>query len=69
MKTLQFKTNINCGGCLSKVRPVLDQTAGISEWQVNLQDADRTLTVETEELTAEEIAARVEAAGFTAQAK
>ncbi len=69
MKTIQFKTNINCGGCLSKVRPVLDQTEGICEWQVNLQDADRTLTVETEDLTAEDIAAQVARAGFQAELK
>jgi hypothetical protein len=25
MKTLKFKTNINCGGCLAKVTPFLNE--------------------------------------------
>jgi copper chaperone len=30
MKTLQFKTNINCGGCIKAVTPTLNQQAGAS---------------------------------------
>lgn len=69
MKELKFKTNINCTGCLSKVTPALDAKEGIAEWQVDLQDDDRTLTVETTDLTEEEIQAVVAEAGFSAEVK
>ena len=28
-KTFTFKTNINCGGCIAKVTPFLDEVKGI----------------------------------------
>jgi copper chaperone len=68
MKDLQFKTNINCGSCVSKVTPVLDQTDGVCEWNVDTANKDKVLTVKTDSLSASEIIATVEKAGFTAQA-
>jgi len=28
-KQFQFKTNINCGGCIASVKPYLDKAEGI----------------------------------------
>jgi copper chaperone len=69
MKTLKFKTNIQCTNCLSKVTPKLDGEAGISSWEVDLADPDRILTVETENLTEEDIFKIVLKAGFIAKPK
>jgi copper chaperone len=66
MKKLQFKTNIQCGNCLSKVSPKLNEQSGIHTWQVDLQDPDRTLTVETDALNPEDIQKAVLKAGFIA---
>jgi copper chaperone len=66
MKKLSFKTNIQCGNCLSKVSPKLNEQADIHSWSVNLQDPNRTLTVETETLNAEDIRKAVLKAGFIA---
>ena len=66
MKKLSFKTNIQCGNCLSKVSPKLNEQADIHSWSVNLQDPNRTLTVETETLDAEDIRKAVLKAGFNA---
>ena len=68
MKKLQFKTNIQCGNCLYKVSPKLNEQTGIQAWQVDLQDPDRTLTVDTDVLTAEDIQKAVLKAGFIATA-
>jgi copper chaperone len=68
MKKLQFKTNIQCGNCLSKVSPKLNEQSGIHTWQVDLQDPDRTLTVETDALNPEDIQKAVLKAGFIAPA-
>ena len=69
MKKLLFKTNIQCGNCLSKVSPKLNEQSGIHTWQVDLQDPDRTLTVETDTLNPEDIKKAVLKAGFIATLK
>jgi copper chaperone len=63
METLKFKTNIKCSGCLAKVSPYLDKSAGEGKWQVDINDADKTLTVQTD-TSSNKIVESVEAAGF-----
>ncbi|RAU81803.1 heavy-metal-associated domain-containing protein [Pontibacter arcticus] len=67
MKDLKFKTNINCGGCIEKVTPVLDNTQGIAEWAVDTAVKEKILTVKTDSLSENEVIAVVEKAGFKAQ--
>jgi copper chaperone CopZ len=67
MNTLKFKTNINCSGCLSQVTPFLNDERNIVKWNVNLESDDRILTVETSELTEEEVKKMVQKAGFKAE--
>lgn len=64
MKTIQFKTNINCSGCVAKVTPVLDEVAGKDHWKVDTVNPAKVLTVETEEVDEKKIKAAVEQAGF-----
>jgi len=64
MEKLQFKTNINCSGCVAKVTPFLDKENRIKTWSVNTETPEKILTVETEGMTAEEIKAVVAVAGF-----
>ncbi len=68
MKTLKFKTNINCSGCIRSVSPHLDNEKEIAHWEVNTADPDKILTVSTDTLTAEEVADTVKKAGFKAEA-
>lgn len=46
MSELKFKTNINCGNCLKAVTPFLNREADIESWNVDLEHADRILTVD-----------------------
>jgi len=64
MNTLQFKTNINCGGCVSRVTPRLNETKGILSWKVDTDNPDKILTVETETLGSENIIEVVKKVGF-----
>ena len=64
MKTYQFKTNINCSGCVAKVTPFLDANNEIKKWSVDTQNPNKVLTVETENLSNETISAIVKQAGF-----
>jgi copper chaperone len=50
MKTIQFKTNIKCSGCVATVTPGLNKTAGENNWTVDLQSPDKVLTVSAEGL-------------------
>ncbi|SHL36489.1 Copper chaperone CopZ [Hymenobacter psychrotolerans DSM 18569] len=68
MKTLHFKTNINCGGCIKAVTPTLNEQAGAGNWQVDTANPDKILTVSSERLTTEQVVKAVEQAGFSIQA-
>ncbi|MCZ2356741.1 MAG: heavy-metal-associated domain-containing protein [Bacteroidia bacterium] len=63
-REFRFKTNINCGGCVSSVKPHLDGAKGIFEWKVDTTAKEKILTVKTSELTQEQIMEIVQKAGF-----
>jgi copper chaperone len=65
MKTLQFKTNINCGGCVARVTPRLNEIKGIVSWKVDTDNPDKILTVETEMPDDANIIEAVKKVGFT----
>lgn len=46
METLKFKTNIKCGGCIATVTPFLNDLETVQSWKVDVDDADKVLTVE-----------------------
>jgi len=63
METLKFKTNINCGGCIAKVTPTLNETVGVGNWQVDTNNPEKVLTVQSNGQLAS-IVESVRAAGF-----
>lgn len=64
MKTLKFKTNIKCGGCIATVTPFLNGVEGISKWDVDTSNIDKILTIELEGESENEVVEKVKAAGF-----
>ena len=66
MKTLKFKTNINCGGCIAKVTPSLNNAEGISKWEVDTANPQKVLTVETANLSEADIITLLKNVGYTA---
>lgn len=62
--TLKFKTNINCMGCVSKVTPELNKLTVIENWEVDIRNKDKVLTVEASSDKQDEIISAVEKAGF-----
>jgi copper chaperone len=67
MNQYQFKTNINCGGCVAKVTPVLNNNEEIKEWNVDTVNPSKVLTVQTESLNEEQVKELVSKAGFKAE--
>jgi copper chaperone len=63
-KTLKFKTNINCSGCVEKVTPFLNDANGICHWDVDTVNKDKILSVHSEGITEEEVIQKVQDAGF-----
>jgi copper chaperone len=64
MESLQFKTNINCSGCVAKVTPALNNTNGIDHWEVDTTNKDKILTVQSDGIKAEEVIEAVQKAGY-----
>tara|TARA_R110002096_G_scaffold162994_2_gene330314 strand:- start:1172 stop:1384 length:213 start_codon:yes stop_codon:yes gene_type:complete len=67
MKTLKFKTNINCGGCVSKVTPFLNKQEGVEGWKVDTDNPDKILTIESNGATEEEVKITLQKVGFKAE--
>lgn len=63
-KEFQFKTNINCGGCIASVKPHLDNAEGICHWEVDTANKDKVLTVKSEGITEQEVISTVQKVGF-----
>ncbi|WPP48602.1 heavy-metal-associated domain-containing protein [Catalinimonas niigatensis] len=65
MKTIQFKTNIKCNGCIAAVKPHLNEAVGEEHWKVDLNSPDRILTVEAED--EQQVKEAVQKAGYQAE--
>ena len=67
MKSQRFKTNINCSNCLAKVSPFLNESEKVKEWSVDLDSEERILTIQSEDMSEEEVFRTVLKAGFIAK--
>ncbi|HMY84337.1 MAG TPA: hypothetical protein PLC76_09870 [Saprospiraceae bacterium] len=63
-KNMKFKTNINCSGCIEKVTPFLDLSAGAGNWEVDTTNKDKILTVQGLDKSEAEIMDSVKRAGY-----
>ena len=68
MKTLKFKTNIKCGGCIETVTPHLDSVSGLESWSVDTNVPEKVLTVSgTADALTEEVINTLKKAGYEAE--
>jgi copper chaperone len=67
MKTSKFKTTIKCSGCVATVTPFLNEAIGENNWQVDLNNPSRILTV-TGENDETKVIQALEKAGYKAEA-
>jgi copper chaperone CopZ len=59
-----YKTNLNCGGCVAKVRPLLDAAPGVARWSVDTDSPDKVLTVEGDRVDTATVERLVGQSGF-----
>ncbi|MCF1715362.1 heavy metal transport/detoxification protein [Flavihumibacter sp. RY-1] len=68
METLQFKTTIKCSGCIEKVTPYLNETVGENNWEVDLQNPQKVLTIpNAEQVQTGEVVEALAKAGYKAE--
>lgn len=67
MKNLIFKTNINCGGCVAKVTPFLNEEFQAGNWEVDFLNPSKILQVKGDNVLPGEVVAVVMEAGFKAE--
>lgn len=67
MEKHQFKTNIKCHGCINTVAPYLNSLEGVQNWEVDINNPDKILTVIVKENLERQVKKTVEKAGFTAE--
>ena len=67
MNKMRFKTSIKCNGCLEKVTPHLNKTEGIKEWEVDLKNPNKVLTVESNGATQGQVVSTLQKIGFEAE--
>jgi copper chaperone len=49
MESIQFKTNIKCDACIAKVTPGLNEAIGADNWQVDITNPSKILTISDEQ--------------------
>lgn len=64
MITRKFKTNLKCNGCVSKIKPSLDQMHGVISWEIDLQNQDKILTIVSTTEVKKQVVEIVRNAGF-----
>ena len=64
MTILTFKTNIRFNKDVAKVTACLQQYPGIVRWNVDLEDVDKVLRIETCSATPDEIVAVIRQCGY-----
>lgn len=68
METLQFKTNIKCGGCIATVTPYLNDVPNLKSWEVDAATPEKLLTIKVEpELDEGLVIDILEKAGYQAE--
>ena len=66
MQTIQFKTNIKCGGCIATVTPYLNKIS--DKWSVDIDSPDKVLSIETEDaVSPKEVVKVLDNAGYKAE--
>jgi hypothetical protein len=63
-QVMVFRTNLRLKKDIRQISPVFDREAGILRWNIDTQDIDHVLRIETNRLTVEEVIALVTGAGY-----
>ncbi len=60
MKSIQFKTNLKCNGCVETIKPGIEVIKGIESWRVFLDVQEKTLEIDYNTISENEISVAVQ---------
>lgn len=63
---IQFKSNINCNGCVNAVTETLNKIAGESNWSVDTDSQNKVLTIQSD-IDPNKVIDELADIGFTAE--
>ncbi|MBI9032932.1 MAG: heavy-metal-associated domain-containing protein [Bacteroidales bacterium] len=64
MEKTAYKTNLKCNGCVAAVSPLLKEFEGIKTFNVDLENPDRILSIESERMNEEKMIQAVMDLGY-----
>jgi copper chaperone len=64
---MKFKTNINCGACVAKVTPVLNDNEQVESWNVDTENPEKILTVQGAEIDEDDLIHSLKKIGYKAE--
>jgi copper chaperone len=67
MTEIKFKTNVNCNHCINKITPLLNGDKSITEWNVDLTNEDKVLTVKGENVDENSVVESLSKVGYIAE--
>lgn len=65
MKTVKFKTTINCGNCIKSVTPFLNELENIDLWKVDTDHPDKLLHATLDDNDIQSVIEAVKKAGYS----
>jgi len=67
MEQIKLKTNLSCKHCVMKVEPVLKAEQGIVSYNIDLENPDKTLTIESNGADIDQLIKDFEKVGYLAE--
>lgn len=64
---MKFKTNVMCNNCVAKITPYLDKVVGENNWDVDIKDPKKILTIKNEQVKSEEVIHALSQAGYKSE--
>lgn len=65
--SVQFKTTIKCANCVATVTPFLNEAVGENNWQVDIRNPAKLLTVTSATATPDDVKKALDKAGYKAE--
>jgi len=67
MEQIKLKTNLSCKHCVMKVEPVLKAEQGIVSYNIDLENPDKTLTIESNGADIDQLIKDFDKVGYIAE--
>lgn len=67
MEQIKLKTDLSCRHCVMKVEPVLKAEKGIISYSIDLENPDKTVTIESDGANIDQLLIDFKKAGYHAE--